>query len=140
MRETEESEGLHGYRERLVLCERERVKKKERHRKSERDTGELEREGAAASLQSGSWPPSSSAEHSLALGEEERVETLLRPFIGSHSSAGGCGSGIGTNISGKQLSPVGERHVQIARVTTEQTCCSAFSPFSQHYRTREDLK
>lgn len=115
-------------------------KKKERHRKSERDTGELEREGAAASLQSGSWPPSSSAEHSLALGEEERVETLLRPFIGSHSSAGGCGSGIGTNISGKQLSPVGERHVQIARVTTEQTCCSAFSPFSQHYRTREDLK
>lgn len=108
VRQTEESEGLHGYRERLVLCERERVKK-ERHRKSERDTGELEREGAAASLQSGSWPPSSSAEHSLALGEEERVETLLRPFIGSHSSAGGCGSG--TNISGKQLSPVG---VQIA--------------------------
>lgn len=100
MRETEEREGLHGYRERLVLCERERVKKKKkRHRKSERDTGELEREGAAASLQSGSWPPSSSA-----LGEEERVETLLRPFIGSHSSAGGCGSGIGTNISGKQLS------------------------------------
>lgn len=105
MRETEEREGLHGYRERLVLCERERVKKKKkRHRKSERDTGELEREGAAASLQSGSWPPSSSAEHSLALGEEERVETLLRPFSGSHSSAGGCGSGIGTNISGKQLS------------------------------------
>lgn len=43
MRETEEREGLHGYRERLVLCERERVKKKKkRHRKSERDTGELE--------------------------------------------------------------------------------------------------
>lgn len=116
--------------ERDWYCERERVKKKEkeRHRKSERDTGELEREGAAASLQSGSWPPSSSAEHSLALGEEERVETLLRPFIGSHSSAGGCGGGIGTIISGKQLSPVGERHVK-ASVTTEQTCCSAFSPF-----------
>lgn len=47
------------------------------------------REGAAVSLQSRTWPLSSSAEHSLALGEEERVETTLRPFIGSHSSAGG---------------------------------------------------
>lgn len=36
MRETEESEGLHGYRERLVLCERERVKKKRK-----KDTGRV---------------------------------------------------------------------------------------------------
>lgn len=35
MRETEEREGLHGYRERLVLCERERVKKKKK------DTGRV---------------------------------------------------------------------------------------------------
>lgn len=51
--------------------------------------GERERERAAASFQSRTWPPSSSAERSLALGEEERVETLLRPLNGSHSSAGG---------------------------------------------------
>lgn len=38
MRETEESEGLHGYRERLVLCERERVKKKKKRKK---DTGRV---------------------------------------------------------------------------------------------------
>lgn len=36
MRETEEREGLHGYRERLVLCERERVKKKKK-----KDTGRV---------------------------------------------------------------------------------------------------
>lgn len=39
--------------------------------------------------QSRSWPPSSSAERSSALGEEERVGTPLRLFIGSHSSPGG---------------------------------------------------
>lgn len=46
-------------------------------------------EGAAASFQSRTWPQSSSAERSLALGEEERVESPLRPFNGSHSSDGG---------------------------------------------------
>lgn len=37
VRQTEESEGLHGYRERLVLCERERVKKE----KKKKDTGRV---------------------------------------------------------------------------------------------------
>lgn len=50
-----------------------------------RDKRNAAREGAAASLQSRSWPPSSSAEHSLALGEEERVERLRYALLTGHT-------------------------------------------------------
>lgn len=73
---------------------RERVKKRGQVK---REIGEMEwvSEGAASSLQSRSWPPSSSAEHSSALGEEERVGSPLRPLSGHtvRLEAGLCDGG-----------------------------------------------
>ena len=71
---------MDGDRERLVLTERERERESvQKKRRRERETGEM---GGERAQQSRSWPPSSSAERSSALGEEERVGTLLRPLSG----------------------------------------------------------
>ena len=70
------------------------------------------REGAAASPQSWSWPPSSSAERSLALGEEERVETLLRPFyrVTQFSWRLGCGNEDANIKAASQQPPAVNKH------------------------------